>query len=1182
MISNDELSRQCNPRSIARARQIAASGRDILTKKVTYNGEKSVVSAFVASSSGWDDRYRTSVTLNEADGRIVDYSCTCPAYRQYDGMCKHCAALVMAHNAAPESFMGYREHRAPATSACIVEFMHRAEALAQVAGDAGEPEALGVGLGCAAGRPLPPESVDIEAVLVRDHRSWSARFKVAAPGASYAIKGISEFVERMRDGAYFSYGKKLAFAHVPAVLTPQARAVEGFLERACAVREQTSAAAYWRYRSASAVGRELELSEVELVELLCVLAGSAFSIEDARLLQKTAEPARIVEEDPCISLDIRPCEQGGYLIERGGAIDVVSQGERLYVRRGATFFRCSPEFSACAGFLRSVYGSSDERLIISREDTPLFCATVLPLIERHLDATVPVEVEALKPVPCSLEFYFDKSDDAITCTAWAVYAGRQFLLCGEAEEGECAGVAGAAGAAVAGAGAGVADAGAQPSADEVTPLRDERKELRATSMVDAYFDEDAFGAKLITLDDEEAAGALLFGGLVEFRRLGDVFTTPAFDRLISDKKPRIALGVSLAGNLIDLTVRADDLPAHELSALLGSYRKRKRYHKLKGGAYLDLQDLDLSQLERLASDLGITARQLASGHVELPSYRAFYLDEEADLERDRSFTRYLEGFRAADERAYEVPASLAPVLRPYQADGFRWLSARCDAGFGGILADEMGLGKSVQLISLLLARRDQARPAGPSLIVCPASLVYNWLAEFERFAPELSVCVVAGSKQERSLARARAFACVGGAVAKAAKTNATDARGAAAGTDGASVPAAAASAVPASAAGVSPDSACGAAADVLITSYDLLRADIDAYAGREFFCCVLDEAHYIKNPATLTTRAVKRVSAQHRFALTGTPMENRLSELWSIFDFLMPGLLGPYSRFRERFELPVVGGDDKVAQRLQAAVGPFMLRRLKKDVLADLPDKLESVVYVPLSGEQRRLYDAHEQRLREELTIQHNERKERTPDAAKTRIQVLAELMKLRQLCCDPGLLYENYAGGAAKLDAIMELVEAARDAGEKTLVFSQFTSFLSRIAERLDAAGVAYFTITGATPKKQRVQLVDAFNGDDTPVFLVSLKAGGTGLNLTGASVVVHADPWWNEAAQNQATDRAHRIGQTRVVSVQKVIAKGTIEERILKLQQTKSDLADQVIASGTTSLATLTPEALANLLDD
>ena len=255
-----------------------------------------------------------------------------------------------------------------------------------------------------------------------------------------------------------------------------------------------------------------------------------------------------------------------------------------------------------------------------------------------------------------------------------------------------------------------------------------------------------------------------------------------------------------------------------------------------------------------------------------------------------------------------------------------------------------------------------------------------------------------------------------------------------------------------------------------------------------------------------------------------------------------------------------------------------MLRRLKTDVLRELPDKLESIVYAPLEGEQLRLYAAHEQRLREELTTQRKNRNDRSFDQRK--VEVLAELTKLRQLCCDPRLLYENYERGAAKLDAIMELVSSARDAGEKTLVFSQFTSFLDRIAERLDAAGVGYFTITGATPKKRRLALVNAFNADDTPVFLVSLKAGGTGLNLTGASVVVHADPWWNAAAQNQATDRAHRIGQDKVVSVQKVIAKGTIEERIMRLQEAKSDLAEQIVGAGGVSLASLTREDLIDLL--
>ncbi|MEE1479653.1 MAG: DEAD/DEAH box helicase, partial [Slackia isoflavoniconvertens] len=415
------------------------------------------------------------------------------------------------------------------------------------------------------------------------------------------------------------------------------------------------------------------------------------------------------------------------------------------------------------------------------------------------------------------------------------------------------------------------------------------------------------------------------------------------------------------------------------------------------------------------------------------------------------------------------------------------------------------------------------------------SLVYNWTAEFERFAPELSVVAVAGGAQERRAARLEAF---GG----------------------------------------------HRRVDVLVTSYDLLRIDIDDWSSHRLFICALDEAQYIKNPAALTTRAVKSLEADHKFALTGTPMENRLSELWSIFDFLMPGLLGPYARFRERFESPIVGGDDAVARRLQAIVAPFMLRRLKADVLTDLPDKLESVVYANMDVEQRKLYDAHEQRLREELTAQRMFRKEREAARAAGKpvstVEVLAEITRLRQLCCDPRLVYEDYRGPSAKLDAIVDLVSSAVEGGEKTLVFSQFTSFLELIAERLRKAGIAHYSITGATPKKERVRLVDAFNEDDTPAFLVSLKAGGTGLNLTGASVVIHADPWWNAAAQSQATDRAHRIGQTRVVSVEKVVAKNTIEERIVRLQQTKSELADQVVGAGGISLASLDADDLYELL--
>ncbi|MEG0757497.1 MAG: DEAD/DEAH box helicase, partial [Raoultibacter sp.] len=696
-------------------------------------------------------------------------------------------------------------------------------------------------------------------------------------------------------------------------------------------------------------------------------------------------------------------------------------------------------------------------------------------------------------------FYFDKDKKSVSCEAQALYGECRYSLFDTPD-----------------------------SPDEPIhtpgPLRNELVETMAQRLVNQYFKK---AQQRIDLEDDEAVAQLIFGGLLEFQAIGKVFTTPAFDRLLTDRKPRVSFGLSLAGDLINLTISSDDLPPSDIAPLLASYKKHKRYHRLRNGAFIDLQDSNLAELNRLVSDLGITAKQLNQGVVELPSFRAFYLDEELeDVHRDETFTRYVESFKNAPVKSYRVPSPLEKTLRGYQIKGFEWLNLLVDRGFGGILADEMGLGKSAQLIALLLARRADARKIGPNLIVCPASLVYNWLAEFERFAPELDVRAIVGTKQERARIR-KSKAC-----------------------------------------------------DVFITSYDLLRIDSDAYEGREFYCCALDEAQYIKNHATLTTRSVKRIAARHRFALTGTPMENRLSELWSIFDFLMPGLLGSYMRFRERFELSIMGGDEDAAQRLRALVEPFMMRRVKTKVLRDLPDKLESVFYAHMEGEQRQLYVASEQQLRESLTEQRKNRKSKSFDARK--VEILAELTKLRQLCCDPHLLYENYEGPAAKLDAVVELVESAIDAGEKVLVFSQFTSFLALIADRLDVIGAPYYTLTGATAKKKRLELVNAFNEDDTPVFLMSLKAGGTGLNLTGATIVIHADPWWNAAAQAQATDRAHRIGQTQVVSVYKVIAKDTIEERILRLQEAKSDLADRIIGSGNAgiSLAKMTEDDLIELL--
>ena len=409
-----------------------------------------------------------------------------------------------------------------------------------------------------------------------------------------------------------------------------------------------------------------------------------------------------------------------------------------------------------------------------------------------------------------------------------------------------------------------------------------------------------------------------------------------------------------------------------------------------------------------------------------------------------------------------------------------------------------------------------------ALVVCPASLVYNWNSEINCFAPELPVKMVVGNVQERQ----------------------------------------------------SLLESCGAG-DVLVTSYDLLKRDLELYRSLKFTVQIIDEAQYIKNYNTQAARAVKEIKAGFKLALTGTPIENRLSELWSIFDYLMPGYLYSYTHFRDSYETPIVQDQDETARkRLQKMIRPFVLRRLKKDVLTDLPDKLEENMYARLEGEQQELYSAHVARLRLLLDQKTEE------EFKKGKIQSLAELTKLRQLCCDPELLYEDYTGGSAKTQMCMDIVRNAISGGHKILLFSQFTTMLELICREFRKENISHYVLTGATGKEERRNLVESFQSDDTSVFCISLRAGGTGLNLTAADIVIHYDPWWNLAVQNQATDRTHRIGQENVVSVYKLIAKDTIEEKIMRLQEKKRELADQLLNAEEVGSGSFSREELLELL--
>ena len=659
------------------------------------------------------------------------------------------------------------------------------------------------------------------------------------------------------------------------------------------------------------------------------------------------------------------------------------------------------------------------------------------------------------------------------------------------------------------------------------------QERRVLSLLSEMFDWWNAGSKQYVLKaDDQALFAFLTSQTAKLAHYGELRGTDAFRRLTVRPMSAVQVGISVESGLMDLTVTSRDLSPDELIGILESYRKKKRYHRLSGGTFVDLtrEEGTLSQIEDLLAALDLPPENALRSGSRVPLFRALYLDrllEEHDAlasARDRTYRALIRSFRTIRDAEYELPSYLEDTLRPYQSFGFKWLKTLQMAGFGGILADEMGLGKTVQTIALFLSDQEMGC-TNPSMVVCPASLVYNWEEEIRRFAPTLRVIVMAGTLSARKKL-----------VEKIKQGE----------------------------------------ADVTVVSYDTLKRDIALYRDCVFRNCVLDEAQYIKNPKAAVSKAVKVLQSEHRFALTGTPIENRLSELWSIFDYLMPGFLYSMNDFQSRFEQPIVREKDAAAtQKLKKMTGPFVLRRCKSDVLKDLPAKLEEVRYARIGGEQQRIYDAQVVRMKKMLTGP------KSGPAGEERIKIFAELTRIRQICCDPSLLLDNYQGESAKREAAMELIRSAMDGGHRMLLFSQFTSMLALLEEDLKKEGIPYYLITGATSKEKRISLVHAFNEGDVPIFLISLKAGGNGLNLTGADVVIHYDPWWNLAVQNQATDRAHRIGQTRQVTVYRLILKDTIEEKILQLQDAKKDLADAILEGRNETLMSLSNEELLALLE-
>ncbi|MCI9336600.1 MAG: DEAD/DEAH box helicase family protein [Lachnospiraceae bacterium] len=926
----------------------------------------------------------------------------------------------------------------------------------------------------------------------------------------FVIKDLFEFYHNVQESKTGNYGSNTTLNHNINNFTEDSRRWIDYIGRI--VKEEVSFekrmidANSYSKRAVSKDG-ELALFGWRLDQLYDLLGEDALEYEDKDSPAKWKTALHVKQQNPKISMTIRKNDMGQSREFHGIKVDC--RMPQLYYGVGTAYYVC--EEGLCRleeDFLKKIQIMArfcDEGSLtfqVGRNKLPQFYYSVLPQLEGAVDIMEEnaEEIAAYLPPQARFVFYLDAENRNMSCRVGVRYGEREFR---------------------------VVDFGDRK--ERLEPFREGTREEEALFLARQWFPHwDSEKEELDCESSEELMFRVLDRGVEALLALGEVQCTRRFSNLNIGRRVRMSVGISVSKNLLNLNIATQDVAPEELLDILKSYRQKKKYHRLRNGDFLSLDEEGaLQTLAEMAESLRMSPKELLKGNVKLPLYRALYLDklleknEEIYSKRDSYFREMVKNFKTVNDADFEEPASLRDTMRGYQRNGYRWLRMLEAYGLGGILADDMGLGKTLQVLAVLLAAWQEGKK-GTSLVVAPASLVYNWGEEIRAFTPQLSCCFITGGQEERreKLSHYREY-------------------------------------------------------DVIVTSYDLLKRDIENYEDKEFTYQIIDEAQYIKNHTTAAAKAVKAVRSRTRYALTGTPIENRLSELWSIFDFLIPGYLYGYEAFRSDFEAPIVRNEDQGAlERLQRMTGPFILRRMKENVLKDLPEKLEESRYVRFEPEQQKLYDAQVVHMKQRIVMQDAQEFQRN------KIQILAELMKLRQICCDPALCFENYNGESAKLEACVDLVKSAVEGGHKMLLFSQFTSMLDLIAQRLAREEISFYTITGATPKEKRLQMVKAFNGDDTKVFLISLKAGGVGLNLTGADVVIHYDPWWNLAVQNQATDRTHRIGQTKMVVVYRLIAKGTIEEKIQELQESKRALSEQVISGDAGQLGGMTKEDFISLL--
>ena len=1022
-------------------------------------------------------------SLNIKDGKISAYNCSCGMSGPLSGLCEHNIATAYAYinNFIPKNTI--------ISTSESVRIMLSQYASKQINNK----------LKLTNNKYIGSIKIDIE-LKYSNYEGFKVGFRIGTE-QKYIVKNISKLINLIVNEEFYKYGEKLAFYHTYNSFDEHSlkviKILEGFILAGENYFSQTKNFKY----NINPSFRYISLGGENLKKLLLLYEGKDVPIEYA---YGNIKNHCICNENPNLTVEFTKLN-GGLSMEIPYLQHIVHSEKLLYILDERNLYICDKQFGE--DLMPFLNGIVNNCINVNDRDIPAICRQILPKIKRYLtvEERNGLNLSAYIPPELKTIFRLDKENlDVIKLEVEFIY-------------GET-----------------IIKPNLQRYASSIS-FRDVSGEAEVINEISKYFEETKEQGTFLILENDEKVFDFLTNGYQLLLELGEVYISESFKNIKIVNPPKVTVGVSINSGWLDINIDTGDFPIGELKQVIDSYNKKKKFYRLKNGTFFNLEENLFSSIAQITENLDISKDLKFSETIRLPEYRAFYIDKilkennEIKLQRDSYFKEVIEKFETFKDSNYKIPHLVKNILRGYQKEGFRWLKTLDHYGFGGILADDMGLGKTIQIITLLLSEKEVSTKESyendtrsTSLIICPASLIYNWEAEIRQFGNSLETCIITGEQSLR----------IG--LIKEYKNY-----------------------------------------DIIITSYDYLRRDIKYYKEAVFRFQIIDEAQFIKNGTTKIANAVKEINSIRRFALTGTPVENKLSELWSIFNYLMPNILYDYKYFKTNIETPIVRDNDLVVlEKLSAMISPFILRRLKKDVLKELPDKIEQIITTKLEGEQAKLYAASVLEFKEVL----NNTSEYEYNRGK--MGILAQLIKLRQICCEPSLYFEDYNSGSAKLETCMEILKNAIQAGHKVLLFSQFTTMLEIISKRLLEEKIKYHKLEGKTSKTDRMHMVKSFETDKTQVFLISLKAGGTGLNLVAADIVIHYDPWWNIAAENQATDRAHRIGQNSVVSVFKIIAKDTIEENILKLQESKKGLADKVISANNMSLSSLSKEELLEII--